>query len=69
MNLRRSPNDLITLHIYRKEWRLKAQVRPHSEATASAACATVPYYWAINRPILVSGLTYIGPTTKLYRSL
>ena len=29
-----------TLHIYRKEWRLKAQVRPHSEATASAACAT-----------------------------
>ena len=33
MNLRRSPNDLITLHIYRKEWRLKAQVRPQSEAT------------------------------------
>ena len=31
-----------TLHIYRKEWRLKAQVRPHSEATASAACATAP---------------------------
>ena len=42
MNLRRSPNDLITLHIYRKEWRLKAQVRPQSEATASATCATVP---------------------------
>ena len=31
-----------TLHIYRKEWRLKAQVRPQSEATASAACATAP---------------------------
>ena len=31
-----------TLYIYRKEWRLKAQVRPHSEATASAACATAP---------------------------
>ena len=29
-----------TLYIYRKEWWLKAQVRPHSEATASAACAT-----------------------------
>ena len=39
MNLRRSPNDLITLHIYRKEWRLKAQVRPQSEATDSATCA------------------------------
>lgn len=42
MNLRRSPNDLITLHIYRKEWRLKAQVRPQSEVTASAACVTTP---------------------------
>ena len=31
-----------TLYIYRKEWRLKAQVRPQSEATASAACATAP---------------------------
>ena len=31
-----------TLYIYRKEWWLKAQVRPHSEATASAACATAP---------------------------
>ena len=31
-----------TLHIYQKEWRLKAQVRPQSEATASAACATTP---------------------------
>ena len=31
-----------TLYIYRKEWRLKAQVRPHSEATASATCATAP---------------------------
>ena len=30
------------LHIYRKEWRLKAQVRPQSEATASAACAPTP---------------------------
>ena len=30
------------LHIYRKEWRLKAQVQPQSEATASAACATAP---------------------------
>ena len=30
------------LHIYRKEWRLHAQVRPQSEATASAACATAP---------------------------
>ena len=29
-----------TLHIYQKQWRLKAQVRPQSEATASAACAT-----------------------------
>ena len=31
-----------TLHIYQKEWRLKAQVRPRSEATASAACAPTP---------------------------
>ena len=31
-----------TLHIYQKQWRLKAQVRPQSEATASAACATAP---------------------------
>jgi hypothetical protein len=31
-----------TLHIYQKEWRLKAQVRPQSEATASAVCATTP---------------------------
>ena len=31
------------LHIYRKEWRLKAQVCPQSEATASAACATAPF--------------------------
>ena len=31
-----------TLYIYQKEWRLKAQVRPQSEATASAACATTP---------------------------
>ena len=30
------------LHIYRKEWRLHAQVRPQSEATASAACAPTP---------------------------
>ena len=30
------------LHIYRKEWRLKAQVQPQSEATASATCATAP---------------------------
>ena len=30
------------LHIYRKEWRLKAQMRPQSEAPASAACATAP---------------------------
>ena len=30
------------LHIYRKEWRLKAQVHPQSEVTASAACATTP---------------------------
>lgn len=29
-----------TLYIYRKEWLLKAQVRPQSEATASIACAT-----------------------------
>ena len=31
-----------TLHIYQKEWRLKAQVRPQSEATAFAVCATTP---------------------------
>ena len=31
-----------TLHIYQKQWRLKAQVRPQSEATASAVCATTP---------------------------
>ena len=31
-----------TLHIYKKQWRLKAQVRPQSEAPASAACATAP---------------------------
>ena len=31
-----------TLYIYRKEWRLKAQVRPQSEATASAVCVTTP---------------------------
>jgi len=31
-----------TLHIFRKEWRLKAQGRPQSEATASAVCATTP---------------------------
>ena len=31
-----------TLHIYQKEWRLKAQVRPQGEATASAACAPTP---------------------------
>ena len=31
-----------TQHIHQKEWRLKAQVRPQSEATASAACATAP---------------------------
>ena len=31
-----------TLHIYQKEWRLKAQVRPQSEATASATCAPTP---------------------------
>ena len=42
MNLRRSPNDLITLHIYQKQWRLKAQARLQSEATASTACATTP---------------------------
>ena len=30
------------LHIYRKEWRLKAQVRPQSEATASATCTPTP---------------------------
>ena len=31
-----------TLHIYQKEWRLKAQVRPQSEAPASAACTPTP---------------------------
>ena len=31
-----------TLHIYQKQWRLKAQVRPQSEVTASAACVTTP---------------------------
>ena len=31
-----------TLHIYQKEWRLKAQVRLQSKATASTACATTP---------------------------
>ena len=31
-----------TLHIYRKEWRLKAQLRPQSEATASAVSVTTP---------------------------
>ena len=31
-----------TLHIYRKEWRLHAQVRPQSEATASATCTPTP---------------------------
>ena len=31
-----------TLYIYRKEWRLKAQVRPQSEATASATCTPTP---------------------------
>ena len=31
-----------TLHIYQKEWRLKAQVRPQSEATASATCTPTP---------------------------
>ena len=41
MNLRRSPNDLITLHIYRKEWQLKAQVRPQTEATTSITSTTV----------------------------
>ena len=30
------------LHIYRKEWRLKAQVRPQSEATTSATCTPTP---------------------------
>mgnify|MGYP006956319067 CR=1 FL=1 len=42
MNLRRSPNDLITLHIYRKEWRLKAQVRPQSEVISTAAQHITP---------------------------
>ena len=41
MNLRRSPNDLISLYIYRKEWRLKAQVRPQTEATTSFTSTTV----------------------------
>ena len=31
-----------TLHIYQKQWSLKAQVRPQSKATASAVCATTP---------------------------
>ena len=31
-----------TLYIYQKQWRLKAQVRPQSEATASAVCVTTP---------------------------
>ena len=31
-----------TLHIYQKQWRLKAQVRPQSEAPASAVCVTTP---------------------------
>ena len=31
-----------TLHIYQKQWRLKAQVRPQSEATASATCTPTP---------------------------
>ena len=31
-----------TLHIYQKEWRLKAQVRPQREATASATCTPTP---------------------------
>ncbi|MBF1267853.1 MAG: hypothetical protein HXN04_08685 [Porphyromonadaceae bacterium] len=31
-----------TLHIYQKQWRLKAQVRPQSEVTASAAYVTTP---------------------------
>ncbi len=31
-----------TLYIYQKQWRLKAQVRPQSEVTASAACVTTP---------------------------
>ena len=31
-----------TLHIYQKQWRLKAQVRPQSEMTASAAYVTTP---------------------------
>ena len=30
------------LHIYQKQWRLKAQVRPQSEVTASAAYVTTP---------------------------
>ena len=30
-----------TLHIYRKEWRLKVQVRPQTEATASITSTTV----------------------------
>ena len=31
-----------TLYIYQKQWRLKAQVCPQSEATASATCAPTP---------------------------
>ena len=31
-----------TLHIYQKQWRLKAQVRPQSEAPVSAVCVTTP---------------------------
>ena len=31
-----------TLHIYQKQWRLKAQVRPQSEAPASATCTPTP---------------------------
>jgi len=31
-----------TLYSYQKEGRLKARVRPHSEATASAVCVTTP---------------------------
>ena len=30
--------------------------------------APPPYHREINQPILVGGLTNIGPTTKLYRS-
>ena len=31
-----------TLYIYQKQWRLKAQVRPQSEAPASATCTPTP---------------------------